>query len=668
MWIVAFVLFEPVWNRFYEKEEKPVIALMIDDSKSMSITDADGDRKNIISQLLKSPALKNLSSKYEVNWWKFTDKLRRINSPDSVSLNGYTTDIAFALDELKQQTIQQNLAGVILISDGQYTQGVNPQDNAIALDVPVFAVGIGSSDPPKDLILGDVVFNEVVFAGENIPMDVNFSARGFGGQKAQVDLDLDDKPLLSQSTDIRGDGRSAKVQFNIADLLEGKHRMTIRLPKLPDELTAKNNTRTVYISVLKSKIRVDFISGVLNQDHHFYFRELSTNPKILLKTSLEDRSGNLNEVKATVDYKNSPDIIILHNYPTANSASWNSMSSKITASKTPVLFLTGPFVDVEKINSIQKVFALKADPRLEEVSVFFSPTTIGKNSAILKSSEDPNETQRDWSDLPPVWISRLILQPSKNSEVLARVDLTRASNVLRMKRDLPLIISGKEGDQKIIALQATGFWKSSFVMNGLNKPNDVYRKFISNAVTWLSVIDDSKRIKIQSNKEVFQEGEKIGFFSQVYDESMNPVPDADIIIKIKRGSSVFEVACQNMSNGRYVGEFEGLEAGTYQYEGSVKRNDQSMGSDKGQFIVEEFSPEFVETSMNESLMRSLASSTGGVYIEIPGWESFLNNLKFESRIQEIHKEVQIWNKLVLLFAVVGLLTIEWWLRKRSGLL
>ncbi len=670
LWIIAFLLFEPVWNRVYEKEERPVIAVLWDASESMGITDNSGSRKDATHRLLQNVVLQDLQKKYDVKSWIFSGAATEFQAGDTLPTNGLITDMGQALDDVKQKTLGENLVAMMLISDGGYNKGAHPSDAAKNLGVPVFTVGVGDPTEAKDLVIGAVNYNETIFAGENLPIDVTFSARGYGGQNINITLEEEGKLLLSQAAPVRADGRSGRMHFDVKSLTEGTHRFTVRIPSLSGELTTRNNSKAFYVKVLKSKIVVDLLSGTSGVDHHFYKLALRNNPKIVLRTWVENKNGELREIKepGSVDTGVKADVFILNNYPTSVSSSWPSRSAEIASDKKPILIFYGPATDAVKLSQVNIPAQLKFDPTLEENGVFFNLGVAGKNSAILKTSEDPNETARDWGELPPAWISRCIAIPFEGSETLARVDMARATNVLRLRKDIPLIIAGRRSNHKSLLMMTYGFWKSSFVIRGMNKTNDAYDKFLAGGVQWLSTTDDSRPFKISPLKSVFQNGEKIIFSAQIYDESLSAISDAEINLKTKSSSSSFETNFRSLGNGRYEAEFEGLEAGAYSFEAVAKRGEQNLGSEKGPFSVEEFSPEFAETPMNEALMRNLSEATGGKFVTASNIDDLAPFLKFETSYRDIHEEIAIWNKALLLFIIAGLLTVEWWMRKRLQLL
>ena len=120
--------------------------------------------------------------------------------------------------------------------------------------------------------------------------------------------------------------------------------------------------------------------------------------------------------------------------------------------------------------------------------------------------------------------------------------------------------------------------------------------------------------------------------------------------------------------GKYEGALQALEGGDYSYEGIATYNNREIGKDQGKFSVEDFQLEFLQTKMNEDLLMQLAQKTGGQFFTDSTFLSLEETLKFPIRKTLESTEMQVWNKLILLISAIFLLSIEWFLRKRSGML
>ena len=80
---------------------------------------------------------------------------------------------------------------MVLFSDGQTTEG-EPLSKAAELakrkGVPLFAVGLGSAEPARDIELTELLVDDVVFVDDAVRFQAKLLARGFQGEKVIVRL------------------------------------------------------------------------------------------------------------------------------------------------------------------------------------------------------------------------------------------------------------------------------------------------------------------------------------------------------------------------------------------------------------------------------------------------------------------------------------------------
>ncbi len=674
--LVLFILFEPLLSLSYQKKEDPVVAVLIDRSESMSITDAAGNRPESVRRILSDGMWQRLGERYRVDYYGFSDGSAELNEKekDSLTFLGAQTDIATSLESLKRKMTGKNFAAAVVISDGQYNLGVNPVSYAAAFGYPVYTIGIGDPRETRDMAIGQVVHNDVVYLNNKIPVDVSVVSFGYKGKPVSVELITEGKTVQTRYLTAAEDGAVMKASFDIRADKVGLQKFAVRVSGFKDELTDRNNARTFFVKVVKSRVRIALVSGSAGPEHLFLYKILTENPDISVQAFVEKKDGTLSDVTGagSENPADPPDGYIFNNYPTAvsSSAVYQNYVNAVVRDKRPFLMMVGPQWDPGKYQLLKDVAPaeIRTENSAEEFAVFPSLSLTGKNSVIMKVSENPEEAVQQWQDLPPMWIGRYTAVPLEGSEVLARVDMTKAGTALRARKDIPLILSGRSGKHKSILFMSYGFWKSYFTMAGLNKNNAAYTAFFANAVKWMTAQDDTKQVIVTASKQVYRNGEKILFSGQVYDEQYNPVNDAVVRVKIKSEKGIADVEMETVGNGRYTGQLNGLEVGDYEFEGEAIRQDMSLGKDRGKLAVEDFSIELLQTGMNEKLLRNVAAESGGRFYTADDFQEIERSTDFQPLISDEKTEIDLWNKAILLFALALLLSAEWFIRKRADML
>lgn len=670
--LILFLLFEPILSLAYQETSRPVVAVLVDQSESMAIPDDRTERDSVVRGLLNNPDLDSLSDHGEIRWYAFSEELVSLD-PDSLNFGGQATDMASALESLKNEMTGRPLAATILITDGQYNVGGNPATYAGLFGGPIFTVGVGEAKEQKDVFITQVLANEAAYLQSLVPVDVSVSAFGYAGKKLTVSLLQDGRILQTKYLEAPVDGARVRVPFDFTAAAEGMQKFEVRVEKLEGELTDRNNSKLFFIRILKNRMRVRLISGSPGSEHGFLYQTLVDDPNVDVTALVEKKGGGFLQIsEPTVSIEGEIDCYVLNNYPTAQtpSSEFQKLASDLMAARKGFMLIVGPDLDLSKLSALQSVSAVewKTDKALEETSVPISLTLSGRHSAIMKLSDQVSETVAGWGDLPPVWIHRIIALPVAGSDVLARADLSRAGQVLKTRGDIPLIVTRKTATSKSLIVSAYGLWKIHFMVKGLGKTTDAYRTFVANAVRWLSTMEDSRPVMIAPSKRVYRNGERILITAQVHDEAFRPISDAVVRVDATGASGKIPLQLTALGNGRYEGTLEGLPVGDYSLEGEALRGEYSLGKDKGQLTVEEYSVELLNTSLNEPLLRSIATQSGGSYEPAERFGEIVRRIHLEPIVSERRREFEIWNTTYLLFVLAALLAAEWWIRKRNDMM
>ena len=177
MLLLLFAIFQPIVTNSFDEVIKPKIAFLIDDSESISIMDASIDRKAIYDKIIKE--IQDKANEEDI-YFAFDDNINDFSFDSLATLKskGKRTDISKAMRELEYRQDTSNIQAVVLITDGAYNAGENPFYAAQSFGKPVFSVGIGDTNSPKDLKITDLITNEVSYINTPTPVFINLDANG----------------------------------------------------------------------------------------------------------------------------------------------------------------------------------------------------------------------------------------------------------------------------------------------------------------------------------------------------------------------------------------------------------------------------------------------------------------------------------------------------------
>ncbi|MDI6767100.1 MAG: hypothetical protein QME52_09790 [Bacteroidota bacterium] len=667
--LLLFILFEPILRFVRSDEQKPTVAVLIDDSQSMTIKDNTGDRASAVRKFLKNKDFSRLSSNVNVKYFSFSTKLNVFNnSPfDSISFRGEATDLSNVLGGLKDLLQRNNIQAVSMITDGNYTGGKNPIYAAEALSLPVYTMGVGDTTEQKDVVVEKIVTNDLTFAETRIPVDVNIKCSGYSGENIEVNLAEGTAILDRRMITITAGTHSYPVRLFAEPKEEGTKKYTVTVSKLPGELTEKNNSQSFFMKVFKSKLRVLILAGAPQPDVSAVRQVLSEDKHLTVKALVQKNGTEFYESSFNRSMIDSADCLVLIGFPSpaSNNKTIQEVREIIERQKKPFLFLNSKTTDYAKLEIFETLLPFGWSG-IEKSELYVAPSIAERQKSHPLVTLCGEMTADGWQQLPPIYKTRTMYRAKPEADVLAYAKL---QNIVLNE---PLVAIRNISRQKSFAITGHGIWRWWLLAQGNSQTDKFLSLLLTNAVRWLTTKEEDKNVRVMAVKEVFTTTETIEFTGQVYDEQYKPVDNAEVIIDLQHDKEKFQVALDAVGNGRYEGSIDGLNEGDYTFTAKAATDGRSFGEEKGRFSVGQMNVEFLETKMNKTLLEQIAYRTGGRYYDLANAGAIANDMekdvKFSPR-EIIHtSEIELWNWKYLAALIIILLAVEWFIRKRSGML
>jgi hypothetical protein len=665
LFLLLLLLLEPILRLVRHEEKPPTVSILVDDSKSMAVADNLGSRSDLTRRLLKSETINELSRLSNTKFFRFSGNMKELAAPDSLRFEGASTDISSALRTLRNRVEEENIRAVVLISDGNYNLGENPLREAGRYGIPIYAIGIGDSSEQKDLLISKAVTNEIAYAESQVPMDVTVKSSGFHGERVEVTLSEGGKPIAQQFITLKEGTWEYPVKFTYEPKGEGTKRYTVSVPKLAGEVTGANNTKSVFVKVLKSKMKVLLLAGAPSVDAAFVRRALSDDKNIEVKALIQKTAAGFYESDFSPSMITDAECIVLVGFPISNSRDdvLRALQTAIVQQRKPTFTIVSRTIDAAKLRVLDPALPfVVARQRSDEMTVYVQLSAKGQTHPVMTVAGSP----RVWDALPPIYKTGTTFQQKAESDVLA------VAKLRDMTLEEPLIVSRSIAGTKSLAVLGYGIWRWKLLTGTTDPANDVLQSFIANGVRWLTTREEEKQVKISATKEVYTGGEAVEFVGQVYDKTYKPIDGAEVKIVARKENETYETLLSPLGNGRYEGKFEGLSEGEYQFTGTVTENSQRLGEERGKFSVGGLEVEFQETKMNKALLQQLAHESGGKYFDPEQTSDLPNDLRSSGVLtpKEIthSREFELLGLPSLVIVIVLLFGTEWFLRKQSGLL
>jgi len=198
-----------------------------------------------------------------------------------LSPRGGETRLGDALGAILDKPSAAPLAGVVVISDGRQNSGVDPlamADLAQRANVPLYVVGVGSTQPRRNLRVQDLLAPARVYPEDKTTIRAMIHGEGYAGRTVNVELLASDARAgnLSPaqrvgSVRVTFDAASqvVPVSFDIEPAEIGTLSLEVRIDAPADDQYAADNRRTTEMEVVQSQTRVLLIAGGATRDYRF---------------------------------------------------------------------------------------------------------------------------------------------------------------------------------------------------------------------------------------------------------------------------------------------------------------------------------------------------------------------------------------------------------------
>ena len=712
--LLLWILLQPVWSRFVEREIEREVIIMIDDSASMDLVD-DGQTKTRLElareQLEASGVLEELDGKVGIREIRAA---RRALMDDTTEVEGWdqATDLSGGLETVLDQVPPDQLAGVVLLSDGRHNRPGSVEDVARRfgiLDAPIAVIPSGSDVPPKDAAIISVRSPDSVYLGDRIRVGALLKFDGYRGKKAKLQLFAGDKELDSREISIPQDNYREEVKFRHAPEEGGVGEYRVVLSGLEDE-TFENNNQWNFQTVVS-----DARTNVLLIDQHprwefrylrnlFYGRDQSihlqsvllkpdrisghTPPKVVASASRPFGDANATHLPESEDEWRKFDVIIIGDIgpDSLSNEQWNILSSCVKERAALLVLVAGPESMPHAFDSDVAKELIPVNYESSRRTFYgsdetfrFALTNTGRNHPITAQVEGQMNNEKLWKEFPVIRWRHPVkgLQPGaevllyaedankKRTKVTSAESLEAALSEVAKRRvreaENALLVTRQTGSGKVAMLLADRTWR---LREGVG---DIYHhRFWGQLVRWgagPNLRAGTETIRLGTDQLTYTGDDRVRIMTRLRDNNLNPIVDQDPVAEVTHEpGEVTQVPLKfrENSNGLYenlAGPFR--RPGTYE----VKVRDEVITSFR--VVGARSAVELSETTLNQPLLDSIARMSGGRVFDGEGTlaELFLRGDETRTEL----RETSLWDIWPVFLLLAILLTAEWVIRRRGGL-
>jgi uncharacterized membrane protein len=690
-------------------EQDVAIALLLDDSASMSLADEPNSRTRLEvarETLRRAEAVaKKLGPKIEVRTFRFDDRLADLPDPARAEAKGPATGIGTAIDDLLKQLAGSKLLTLVLLSDGASNTGTPPllaAERLKARQVPVTAVGFGSPAvaASRDLVARELIVGPAVFVKNQPAMSASIAARGFAGKTVDVELYAENQALPVATRSVKVEKPDQVLTLNDLTWIPergGETRLTLKVKPQDGELVATNNEVSTFVNVQEGGLSVLYLQGPnFSWEYRYLVPALDASPELQASLRVMRRPAG-DDPRILPLEELAPkrhDVIILSDVPASFlPREHRAALQRAVESGTGLMMLGGrssfgaggwASTDIAQILPTQ---ISPTDGQLEpESGLKVVPDLAGIESYVLRLGATPQDTRQIWDVMPRISGSNTLGPAKRSAIILARADSTDGP---------PIMVAQDVAGGRVLAFGGeTWPWARA-----LNLPDDVadrvraaHRKFWRQAILWLAHAEDdgTDQIRLSLDRRRVAIGQRLGITAVGRDargEPMSdlrfeatvepvrlpgepapgPVPKAAGSPKEATPTAAESIDLPNQGAEGRAAYTPAGEPGEYRVVVKGFRGDQLVGSDSARFLAYRDDRELEHPAADLALLDQIAKLTDGKLVSPEQLEKYLKALDLTQLTETVvEREVRLWDNWPFFLLFAAALCGEWWLRKRLG--
>jgi uncharacterized membrane protein len=690
--LVLFCLFRPTLVVRAAVDQQNVVAVLLDDSRSMQIQDwGDKRRGQFVQEQFgtpQAPILKALSDRFLVRVFRFSSSAGRVASASELRFDGSQTRLGTALEGVREELAGLPVAGVVLVSDGADTSDASLSDALLGMKaekLPVFTVGVGSERLPRDIQVDRVSTPRTVLKDASLLVDVVVAHSGYGGKTVTVDVEDEGRIVGSEKVVLPTDGTPASVRIRAAATESGPRLFKFRVAPQDGELVTQNNQRETLINVRDSQERILYFEGEPRFEMKFLNRAV-TDDKNLLVVSLQRTADN-----KFMRLKGEPDEVA-GGFPKTREELFRYRglilgSVEAGAFSGDQLQMIADFVDRRGGGllmlggarsfgeggyggtPVADALPLVIDPRTRAsepgagtlARLKVSPTRAGQTHAVTQIAPTEAASTARWNDLPSVTTLNASLPAKPASTVLLNGTDERG-------RSQVVLASHQFGRGKAVAFTAQDSWQWQMHAS-IPLEDQTHENYWRQLMRWL-VDGVPEMIDVRTNSDRVEPGEPVTIEATIVDKQFVEVNDATAVAQIARpNGETLSVPLQwtGERDGQYRGTFVSSDPGAYEVTVDASKAGETVGTGKTYVRAAPGDAEYFEPTMHAAPLRRIAEETGGRFYTPENAQGIGEDVRYAGRGVTSIEERELWNMPIILILLMGMVCAEWGYRRLVGL-
>jgi uncharacterized membrane protein len=689
--LLLFLLWHPALSVATLRPQQNVVAVVVDDSRSMSIADESGTRLARAQSLLNGGLLKSLGDRFQVRLYKFGTDAQRIQKSLEIAGTAPATRIGNTLDRVMAESSSLPLGAIVLLTDGADNAGGIDLDTVAAIRrqrIPIHTVGLGREHPERDVEVVDALLAARALPQSRLTATVTLQSYGLSGNKARLSVRDAGKVLASQDVALKGDGalQTEAITFNVGQA--GPKTLEIGVDPVSGEENTLNNKISRVVNVQARKPRILYFDGEPQWEYKFVRRAMDDNPEIVV-FSMERTTQNKiyrqpcpaggcadgfkHDEKELEDGfpSKAEDLFAFQGLMLADveagyftPAQQQLIHDFVDRRGGGLLFLGGraSLSDGGYANSsLADLVPTKLPANKGTFHRDFSKVELaaaGRENILTRLDDNPERNVQRWKEIPMVADYQEVGEPKPGATTLLSVTPQSRSK-------MPLLVTEPYGRGRTAVFATSGSWRWKMWMAHEDK---THATFWQQMFRYL-VTDAPSQVTATTPKTVLADDTRVPIRVEVRDKEYKPLSTARVQARFLApdgSSATLELSPRPLEEGVYSGEWTAEKPGSYVVEMLAGEEQQEVGRDVLAFRREDGVAENFHTGQNRELLQKLSDQTGGKYYTSADASKLPNEISYSEAGITSRETRDLWDMPVIFLLALGIRASEWTLRRKWG--
>jgi len=679
--LVLALLWHPAISIATLRPQQNVVAVLIDNSRSMALPENGSTRLAEAQRLLNDGLLADLDKKFQVRLYSFGKNLERIQRSDQLSGSEVATRIGPSLEQALAEASTLPLGAVVLMSDGSDNSGGIDLDTIAHIRrsrVPVHTIGFGRERLSRDVEILDVSLPARALADSRLSAAITFHQFGYSHNRAKLAVREGDRLLASREIVLNGEAgpQTESLVFNAG--LAGPRSFQFSIEPLAGEENVKNNQLTRVVNLTSNQARILYFEGEPRWEYKFIRRGVEDDRSLLISSLVRTTQNKIYtqavdaEDRKRLDdgFPSRPENLFVYDGLIIGSSEAGYFTPQqqelirefVDRRGGGALFLGGrasladggwtrsSLADLLPVRLPDAKDTFHRDPAAAEL------TAEGSESVICRLEEDPERNAERWKKMP-------VLADYQQVGEVKPGALTLLEANVGGRPHLPLLVTQHYGRGRTAVLATGGSWRWQMMLPLADKTHEM---FWQQLLRWL-VADTPGQVVASPSRSILSDDGHIALRVEARDKSFHPVPNATVeahIVGPGGASDSISLTPQPIEPSVYAAEWTAGKPGSYMAEIVARQGQQEIGRDVVIFRREDGVAENFHLTQNRELLEKLAEETGGRYYPVSRASRLAEDISYSEAGITTRETRDLWDMPVVFLAALLLRGCEWLLRRK----